>query len=225
MSVSVIIPVYNGERYLAESIESVLAQTEVPIELIVVDDGSQDGSQEIVRRFGSSCKYVYQTNQGAASAKNTGIALAQGQFLSFNDADDLWAGRKLALQWEAFKANPALDMVFGHVLQFYSPELSDDFKKRIACPAQPMPCPTFNTMLIKRSSFDSVGLFSNGWTIGEGIDWASRAMEKKLVHTTLAETLVHRRIHENNQGMRRRSHYLDYVEIAKASLDRRRNHA
>ena len=111
-------------------------------------------------------------------------------------------------------------MVFGYVQQFHSPELPDEFKKRVDCPKEPMLSRSFNTGLIKKESFLSVGLFRPELALGEGIDWISRAIQKNLLHTTLPEVLSYRRLHENNQGMHRRSHYADYLKIAKAHLKR-----
>ena len=174
------------------------------------------------RSFGSACRYVYQPNQGASAAKNTGIQLAQGQYLSFNDADDLWAANKLSLQLRTFAANPQLDMVFGYVQQFHSPELSDAFKRRVHCPKEPMLSRSFNTALIKKESFLSVGFFLLEWTLGEGVDWTSRALQKNCLYEVLPDVLSFRRLHEHNQGMHRRHHYVDYLKIAKANLDLRR---
>ena len=132
--VSVIIPVYNREKYLAEAIESVLAQTYRPIEVIVVDDGSTDGSADIAKRFGSPVRYYFQPNSGAGAARNRGIAVARGSFLAFLDSDDLWVEDKLTHQMAAFERHSDVDIVSGHVRQFYSPELSEHTMEKIRCP-------------------------------------------------------------------------------------------
>lgn len=93
--VSVIIPVYNGERYLRTAIESVLAQNVCPIEIIVVDDGSTDASQTVAREFMPMVQVITQSNRGASVARNRGVALAHGEILAFLDADDLWLADKL----------------------------------------------------------------------------------------------------------------------------------
>ena len=86
--VSVIIPVYNAERYLAEAIESVLAQTYRPIEVIIVDDGSTDSSADIAKRYNSLVRYFFQPNSGLAAARNKGISQAKGSFFAFLDVTD-----------------------------------------------------------------------------------------------------------------------------------------
>ena len=112
-SISVIIPVYNCDRYLAQAIESVLAQTYQPMEIIVVDDGSTDNSGAVAKNFGSSVRYYFHDNSGLGATRNRGIELAQGNFLAFIDADDLWVENKLSHQIAAFETNPQLDIVFG----------------------------------------------------------------------------------------------------------------
>ena len=87
--VSVVIPVFNGERFLREAVESVLVQKHSPVEIIVVDDGSIDGTAGVARSFPETVRYVHQTNQGPAAARNRGIEQARGSLIAFADADDL----------------------------------------------------------------------------------------------------------------------------------------
>ena len=98
VNVSVIIPCYNAEKTIRETIESVLAQTYQDFEIIVVDDGSTDGSQGIIQSFEDKVRYIYQENKGQASARNTAIRASDGTYLAFLDADDLWMPDKLEKQ-------------------------------------------------------------------------------------------------------------------------------
>lgn len=222
LRISVIIPVYNGERYLAEAIESVLAQTYRPIEIIVVDDGSTDGSADVAQRFPPPVRYRFQPHSGAGAARNRGIGMAQGSFFAFLDADDLWMEDKLMCQTITFGNDPELDMVFGHVRQFHSPELDGNTGKRLRYPAEIMPGYSHVTMLITREAFLRVGPFETKWQAGEFIDWYSRAMEKGLKSVMLPEVVVKRRIHAAHQGIHERRSQADYIRILKAFLDRRR---
>ena len=104
-AVSVIIPTYNRRELLREAIASVLAQTYGDFELIVVDDGSDDGTAAVVREF-AGVRYVYQPNRGVSAARNHGVALSSGALLAFLDSDDLWQPRKLASQVAFFTAHP-----------------------------------------------------------------------------------------------------------------------
>lgn len=220
--VSVIIPVYNCDRYLAEAIESILAQTYQSIEVIVVDDGSTDGSADVAKHFALSVRYCYQPHMGIGATLNRGTALARGSFLAFLDADDFWVADKLMRQMVVFDSNPEMDIVFGHVKQFCSPELDDNIKKRLQVPAAIIPGYIKGTMLIKRDAFFRVGLFGANWQLGEFIDWYLRAVEQDLKSFMLPEVLLKRRVHDANTGIRERKSRTDYASILKISLDRRR---
>jgi glycosyltransferase involved in cell wall biosynthesis len=100
--VSVIIPAYNYADYTVQAVDSVLAQTFKDFELIVVDDGSTDGTGEALKRFGDRIKYVYKQNGGVSSARNLGVRLAKGKYIAFLDCDDLWLPNKLAETLKGF---------------------------------------------------------------------------------------------------------------------------
>jgi glycosyltransferase involved in cell wall biosynthesis len=214
--ISIVIPVYNCERYLAEAIQSVLDQTCSLTEIIVVDDGSTDGSAEVAGHYIQSIKYYYQSNAGVSGALNKGITMSSGSFLSFLDADDIWAPDKLERQMAAMD-DPRLDMVFGQVEQFYSPELN---KRQGAM--RVMPGYSKGTLLIRRQSFFRVGLFGKHFHLGDFIEWYLRATELGLKSLMLPEVMMRRRIHAGNMGIRQHGQRADYLRILKASLDRRR---
>ncbi|MGK7951999.1 MAG: glycosyltransferase [Xenococcaceae cyanobacterium] len=111
--VSVIIPAYNGDRYISEAIDSVLAQTYTHYEIIVVDDGSTDNTSQVVKAYGDRVRYIYRENQGVASARNLGIEKAEGEYIAFLDADDFFLPEKLAKQITCFEADSALGMAIS----------------------------------------------------------------------------------------------------------------
>jgi glycosyltransferase involved in cell wall biosynthesis len=221
--ISVIIPVFNGDKYLGEAIESILSQNDFRLEVIVVDDGSTDNTAKIVESFDSSVRYYYQMNAGPAAARNHGIKLTQGDFFAFLDADDLWTADKIKLQWNAFKEHPDLDMAFCHVQQFFSPDLAQSEKDRIDIPVEIMPGYHVGTMLIRRNSFFRVGLFREELRIGDTIDWYARSTELKLNSIMLPDILMKRRIHKTNLGISQRDQRIGYIHALKSALDRRRN--
>lgn len=218
--VSAIVPVRNCERYLAEALESALAQTYLPVEIFVVDDGSEDGSGEIAKSYVPAVRYIFQTSAGAAAARNRAIPLAKGEFFAFLDADDVWLPDKLALQMAAFDAEPDLDIVTGYVQQFISPELDAEGMKGVYCPPDPMPGYIPSAMLVKREAFFRVGLFDEH-SQAEFISWWARAVELGLRIKVLPELVARRRLHKTNQERSRKSRQ-EIVRILKASLDRRR---
>lgn len=116
-TVSVIMPTYNYARYVAGALESVLAQTRPPHEVIVVDDGSTDATPEILAAFGSRIRVIRQQNQGGAASRNTGAAAATGDLLAFIDSDDRWMPAKLERQVARFLEDPALGLVHCGVLE------------------------------------------------------------------------------------------------------------
>jgi glycosyltransferase involved in cell wall biosynthesis len=110
-TISAIIPTYNYGRFLRDAIDSALAQTYPPLEVIVVDDGSTDDTSRILAGYGDRIRAIRQDNQGVGAARNTGIAAAKGEYLAFLDSDDLWMQRKLELELTRFQADPALGLV------------------------------------------------------------------------------------------------------------------
>ena len=220
--ISVMIGAYNAEPYLAEAIESVFAQTHRPLELIVVDDGSTDGTAAVAQGYGDRLSSAQQENGGNGAARNRALQLANGNYFAFLDADDRFTPRKLEIQLAALDADPALDVVFGHVQEFVSPEIAEDVKAQIRNPAPVSPWTSPNLMLIRRESFDRVGPFSVSLRVGVTVDWYARATEAGLKALMLPDVVLERRLHGQNNGMREQSKRLQYVEVLKASIDRRR---
>ena len=221
--ISIILPVYNTEKYLANAIESIFAQTSSNIELICVNDGSTDRSLEILKSFGDRLRVIdLKQNVGIAGARNAGIARARGEFFAFMDADDLWEPNKLETQLEQFKKNPTLDISFAHMHCFLSSELPDEVKQLRECPPNPMPGYVAATMLIKSSAFHRVGLFHPAWRVGEFIDWFEQAKAKGLTYELLDDVFLKRRIHATNTGVTDRASRMDYVKIVRAALERKR---
>ena len=175
--VSVVIPVFNGERFIGDAIRSALGQTFRDLEIIVVDDGSIDQTEKIVRQFFDRVTYHRQENRGAAAARNLGVMCASGEWIAFLDADDIWYPQKLAVQFEAVALNPAIAFVYSDMdtIDVHEAILQRNFlttkvttqrrwwKKdwnlvSAVFGGQPFPYPS--TVLLKRELFSQSGGFS-----------------------------------------------------------------
>lgn len=222
-TVSAAIPVRDGEAYLAEAIESVLAQGRPCEQLIVVDNGSRDRSAEIARGFGSRVELVSEPRPGIGAARNAALRAARGDFVAFLDADDLWEAGKTEMQLAAFAARPELQLVFGHVLQFVSPDLPAAEAASLRVPADPQPGLYIGAMLARRAAVDAVGAWPEDVRVSDGLSFLLRARELGLAQEMLAATVTRRRVHGANHSIRNREQRTEFARHLKRSLDRRRS--
>jgi glycosyltransferase involved in cell wall biosynthesis len=222
--ITCIVPVYNGEKYLADALGSILHQTYRPIEIIVVDDGSTDGTAAIAKSFGAAVRYLNQSNAGPAAARNLGLDAAEGEFIAFLDADDLWHTEKLERQMARFRARPELDYCVTHAQNFWASELIEEQSRfRDHRIARPLPAYSTTTLLARRRLFDRVGQFDPALAHGDSTEWFLRANESGAVSELLPDVLLYRRLHKDNRTRHKASNSRElYLHIVKASLDRRR---
>ena len=200
--VSVIIPVYNGERYLAEAIQSVLAQTLVPDEIIVVDDGSTDATAQIVADLAAAAPlpihYIRQANQGPSVARNVGVRATVGKLFAFLDADDLWMQNKLSQQAALLDQCPELGYVGCHLRSLLVPGREWPVTlNRTYWESQP-PSYTTSALLIQRATWEQVGPFDPKQQLGEDADWVMRARDLGVQAAVVPEALLVKRIHDQN---------------------------
>jgi len=217
--VSVIIPVFNGVNYLGEAIESVLAQTYAPIEVLVVDDGSTDESAELARSFGG-VRVIQKANGGVASARNAGIAEARGDFLAFLDHDDVHYPTKTELQMHALHAHPEAMFVLCHKRYVLVGEPPSWFRG----PRDGTPVQGFvpSCWLVRREAFSTVGLFDERYSHGPDYDWLARAKDLSVSHVMLPETLVDYRVHGSNDSGNATAVTRDMMRLLRESLQRRK---
>ncbi len=223
--VSAIIPVYNGETFLAEALASVAAQSLTELEIIVVDDGSTDRTRDMAQAFGDPrLRYFRQANAGASVARNHGVEVCRGEMLAFLDADDLWTPDKLRLQMASLERGDG-DMIFGNVEEFASPAVTLPGASAVTLPgasAVTLPGASAVTLLMRRTAFERVGRFNADLRIGEFIDWYARAIDIGMKPAMLPQVLTRRRLHAHNQGRHNRSRMVEYARVMKLVLDRRR---
>jgi glycosyltransferase involved in cell wall biosynthesis len=217
-AVSVIIPVYDGERYLDGAIQSVLAQTLPPAEILIVDDGSTDGSGRSAQSFGPPVRVLIQANLGPAAARNLGISHATGDLLAFLDGDDLWAPDKLARQAQVLQNDPTCDAVLGRVENFISPELDEAQRQALARSAAQTGAFHAGALLIRWGAFRRVGDFDTRWRHGEFIEWWGRALRLGLRYTILPELVLRRRLHADNLTRREPDGRRAYLSMLREQL-------
>ncbi len=201
-TVSVIIHTYNNEKFIAETIESVLNQTYKDYEIIIVDDGSVDGTRDALSPYKQKIRYHYKENGGIASAKNTGISLSEAEFVAFLDHDDLWVSDKLQLQMECFKENPQVGLVYAQYTSFRDgkelrtkPEKGYSgwiFKELLA--------KSFiqtSTVMVKKECLNIVGSYDESFSLGDEYDMFLR-ISKKFQCGFVDKGLTRYRVHDTN---------------------------
>jgi len=222
--VSCVIPVCNGAAFLDEAIDSALAQSHRPIEVIVVDDGSTDATPSVAQRRGEPVRYVRQENAGPSSARNRGIELARGELIALLDADDRWLEGKLARQVAVLTERPELDGCLTHGRLFWdgdgalaAEELAWPAERRIDTGGL-----IGSTLVVRRGVFERASLFDATLPHSGLAEWFARARERGAVMETIAEVLVERRMHADNFSRRRAARDEEYFRLLKRSLDRKR---
>ncbi len=220
--VSTIIPVLNGERFLAEAVASIRRQRYPRIEVIVVDDGSTDGTAAVANSLGEGVRCVSQANAGPPAARNRGLELARGDLIAFLDADDLWSDDKLEVQAGRILADPELDVVMG-TTQLFRPSAVDDATTLGDPAGPPVLLLSLGGALFRREVFDRVGGFDVSQRMDDDVDWFLRALEAGARILPLGTVVQYYRRHDRNITNAREVDRRFYLLALKKSLDRRRN--
>lgn len=219
--VSVIIPVYNAERYLAEAVDSVLNQTYHPLEIIVVDDGSTDESANAAKRH-PEVRYFYQANQGVSVARNTGLKAAHGEFIAFLDSDDLWVPDKLSVQITFLLEHPHIDYAIAHqrIVLETDTQIPPIFKKELLETDHPGYVPS--TLVARKTVFDQIGGFNPEIVNhGEDIEWFTRVKDAGFSMGIIEKCLLIRRMHNSNLSLQSAPNYPRLLRTLKKSIDRK----
>jgi glycosyltransferase involved in cell wall biosynthesis len=198
--VSVIMPIYNGEQYVAQALESLCRDAYRPIEVIAVDDGSSDNSARIIRQY-ANVLYVYQANEGVAAARNKGITFSRGEIIAFLDCDDIWMPNRLTATVSFFQQHPETGYVLGKQMMFVDPDCDVPRWIKSEWLTDPQDASNTGVLAARRVTFDLVGLF-NKEIVGEDTEWLLRANEAGIPKARLPEVVLYRRIHGENLCMR-----------------------
>jgi len=219
--VSVILPVYNGAGFLREAIASVLDQDYPEKELIVIDDGSSDGSADIAAAI-SGVQLIRRANAGVAAARNVALAASRGAYIAFIDHDDQWLPGKLTKQVGFLNAHPEMAYVVAReklvldegtaLPQWARPEaLTQDLVAYIP-----------SVLVARRWAFDRVGHFDESYVNGSDTDWFYRVKDAGFPSGVVDETLLLRRAHGANASNQWHISRGDLFKALHASMNRRR---
>ena len=218
--VSVIIPVYNGERFLRDAVDSVWRQRYEPLEIIIVDDGSTDGTKRVATSPGGEVHYAHQQNRGPPAARNTGLRLARGTLIGFLDADDLWTDQKLEFQVAQLMEMPTVDVVLGYTKVVYLDKRDLERGGEVSLP--PGPVPSLGAALVRAASFERAGVLDETLRYDDDVDWFLRVKESGLslrIHEDIVQ--LYRR-HDQNLTNQKDLDQRFFIATLKKSLDRRR---
>lgn len=196
--VSIIVALKDGERYLAEALDSITAQTVQDYEILVVDGGSRDRGPAIARGY-PRVVCLEQAGRGFLNAWNTGIARARGEYLAFLDSDDRWSEDKLACQLGLLEAEPELDAAFGRMQFFLEAgcRLPRGFRPEVL--AGPHAVPFSGATLLRRRALERVGAFDEGLNITGDLAWIARLREV-CATAWVPGVVLRKRLHAGNLG-------------------------
>jgi glycosyltransferase involved in cell wall biosynthesis len=173
-TISVVIPTYNGERFLAQALDSVFSQLYRPLDVIVVDDGSTDASLRIAASY-DEVRCFAQEHQNVSATRNRGVAEARGTLIAFLDQDDIWVPGKLAVQSEYLASHQEVGIVFGRLRNFLEPGEARPpvvtAEHRLGEWTQIM----LGVALVRTEIFDRVGGFTTGRGLSSDFEWFARA--------------------------------------------------
>jgi glycosyltransferase involved in cell wall biosynthesis len=208
MSVSVVIPAYNAEKYLSEALQSVLAQTLLPQEIVVVDDGSTDGTAALAESFGPLVRVIRTANQRAAAGRNLGVKNTTGEWIAFLDADDVWEPSKLEKQMAELAAHPEADVCYTPYINLWQEgdtarigavtnmPSAADIRKSLLRKTTFIP----SCAIVRRSAFLSVGGFDPTRRHAQDWDLWVRMMAAGATFIPCQEPLMRYRTHPDNMS-------------------------
>jgi glycosyltransferase involved in cell wall biosynthesis len=215
---SIIIPVFNSEHFIAETITKIYTQGYPNIEIIVVDDGSTDQTSEIIKNSFPTVKYYYQENKGPASARNYGLGIAKGEFIIFIDSDDYWEPNSLFLLSDFLKRHPTIHIVEGKIREFI---LHDD---KIDFSPESYYMSNFGGCMFRKEVFEVVGFFDERLLCAQDIDWFIRAWENNIEKSRVDCIILNYRKHPKSLTATNRSqqHYYRLL-LYKFKLEREKH--
>ena len=219
--IDIILPVYNCEKFIGEAIQSVLDQTFKNFNLIIINDGSTDSTEEIINKYkkkDARIILIEQKNSGQINSLNTGLELSKSTYIAFIDADDLWEKTKLEKQYSLLTKTVDLTVCFTLVREFDSLQNQDT---KYSARKKDMKGLNKLCFLGAKSLFDTYGKFNNEVSLADFVLWFGKLINDNVKYEVINEVLAFRRIHGNN--MTKNVNRLDYLKAIKRHIDTKRN--
>jgi glycosyltransferase involved in cell wall biosynthesis len=221
VTISAVITTFNCGAFLLQALASVRAQTCLPDEIIVIDDGSTDGTREQMEGV-PGVRYYWQPNGGTSAARNAGWQQAHSDWVAFLDADDLWLPGKIALQKAAALKDENAEAVFGHAANFASPGTEHLFEAGRHGLEQIRPAWLPSTALVRRSLFERVGGFDERVKTREVVEWILRLRRMDARMVMIPECVLRRRLHGANKGLQDEHGQREIMALVQEWLQHRR---
>jgi len=218
--VSVIVPVFNGERFVREAVENILSQDYPSLEIIIVDDGSTDKTADIVNQLPYEIRYFNQGNNGPAAARNKGIKEATGEYIAFLDVDDLWPKTSIRMLVKELSESENVDVIHGYAQMAYYNPVTHTYEYS-GNPTESFPH-YIGAALYRKTVFTQAGLFDTTLLFGEDTDWFTRAQELNLNIKRLEDVTLIVRRHGRNITHDKGLIELNQLRVFKKSLERMR---
>ncbi len=220
--IEVIIPVFNGEKFISQAIDSVLNQTFAIKKIWVVNDGSNDRTADILDQLKLSnpkLEVLHQPNKGVSAALNSVFPHLKEEWVAFLDADDIWMEDRIQVQVESLQLNPKLELIFGQIEEFedFPEEYNGKFRAREGV----MEGVSRLTLLCKRKLFEEFGGFDPSLKVGEFIAWFQRVREAGIPYQVIPKVLARRRIHGEN--MTAKVDRNEFLQLIRRQLAKKRN--
>jgi glycosyltransferase involved in cell wall biosynthesis len=218
--VSVIVPVYNGERFLHAALQSIFEQDYYPLEAIVVNDGSTDTTAAIIKSF-PNVTHVGQEHHGAAAARNKGIGVSRGEIITFLDSDDFWPRDRLTFTVRHLRQRPETGYVLGKEMMFVEPGCAVPSWVKVKWLVEPQDASNTGVLVVRRETFERIGTFNEDYRAGEDTEWLVRASEAGIPMAQLQQVVLYRRIHGDNLSSRMlHVRKANLMRIARESINR-----
>lgn len=220
--ISVIIPCHNGTDYLKDAMGSVNQQG-VEVEIIVIDDNSTDGTQDYAKNLGIDKVYETTISKGLSAARNVGLNNMTGDYVVFLDHDDIINANTFTTMLAEFDKDRDLQAVMGQLVDFISPELTEEERNVLEPRKEPYGGLLTGAMMFKKEVINTVGNFDENLQTGQGVDFLLRIDKHNIKKVKIDFIATMRRFHNNNMGRTmQKQEFTDYASILRAKLANRK---